>query len=66
MLFAVVTAMFALFIVDMVRYNQKQVKPVKVKSEWIISPYDEMFQEIGEKYGIDWLLLSAIAYASGA
>lgn len=63
MLFAVVTAMFALFIVDMVRYNQKQVKPVKVKSEWIISPYDEMFQEIGEKYGIDWLLLSAIAYA---
>ena len=31
--------------------------------EYLISPYDKMFQEVGAIYGIDWLLLSAIARA---
>jgi membrane-bound lytic murein transglycosylase F len=30
---------------------------------YLISPYDKMFQEVGAIYGIDWLLLSAIARA---
>ena len=28
---------------------------------YAISPYDKIFQDVGEKYGIDWRLLSAIA-----
>lgn len=40
---------------------------VSAKSEpiedYLISPYDKMFQEIGAMYGVDWLLLSAIARA---
>ena len=31
--------------------------------EYLISQYDKMFQEVGAEYGIDWLLLSAIARA---
>lgn len=30
---------------------------------WIISPYDKLFKEVGEQYGVDWILLSAIASA---
>lgn len=29
----------------------------------LISQYDKMFQEVGEQYDVDWLLLSAIARA---
>lgn len=31
--------------------------------EYLISPYDKMLQEVGAIYGVDWLLLSAIARA---
>ena len=29
----------------------------------LISPYDKMLRVVGKKYGVDWLLLSAIANA---
>ena len=59
-LFAVVAMILALFTVDIVRYEQKQASLPK-SPEWIISPYDAMLQEMGDRYGVDWLLLSAIA-----
>ena len=41
--------------------------PVAVVEEpvakYVISPYDELLQLVGEEYGIDWILLSAIASA---
>ena len=40
----------------------KQVEESEVVEEqYLISQYDKMFQEVGDRYGIDWLLLSAIA-----
>lgn len=60
-LFAVVGAATALFSVDIVRYSQRVFPQNSLEPEWIISPYDEMFQTIEAIYGIDWLLLSAIA-----
>ncbi len=47
------------------KFSQR-VAPVKAVVEveqYLISPYDKMFQSVGEEYGIDWLLLSAIARA---
>lgn len=60
-LFAVVGVAIALFSVDIVRYSQRVFPQNSLEPEWIISPYDEMFQTIEAIYGIDWLLLSAIA-----
>ena len=59
-LFVMVAMVLALFTVDIVRYEQKQVAQSN-GPEWFISPFDDMLMEMGEKYGIDWLLLSAIA-----
>lgn len=63
LLFAVVTAVLALLAVDMVRYSQEHISVHQTKPDWKISPYDSMFREMGDRYGIDWLLLSAIASA---
>lgn len=47
--------------------SQRVIKPVKEvnveEKQHLISPYDKIFQDVGEEYGIDWLLLSAIARA---
>ena len=59
-LFAIVAMVLAIFAVDVVRYEQKQVE-YSADQEWIISPFDELFQEMGGRYGLDWLFLSAIA-----
>ncbi len=32
------------------------------RGEYLISPYDRIFQRIGAEYGIDWRLLSALGY----
>lgn len=62
LLFVVVGSVASLFAVDFARcawsHNEQ---PASESEKWIISPYDRMFQEMGERYGIDWLLLSAIA-----
>lgn len=36
--------------------------PGQPRSRWIISPYDQILREEGACLGIDWRLLSAIAY----
>jgi membrane-bound lytic murein transglycosylase F len=44
--------------------RKKSSKATVVEEEsYIISRYDKLFQEIGGEYGVDWLLLSAIARA---
>lgn len=47
------------------RSSQRVVEPVEevVEEQYLISPYDKIFQDVGEEYGVDWLLLSAIARA---
>ena len=47
------------------RTSQRVVEPVEevVEEQYLISPYDKIFQDVGEEYGVDWLLLSAIARA---
>lgn len=47
-------------------FSQQVVTPVEEvveEEQYLISPYDKMFQEIGDRYSVDWLLLSAIARA---
>ena len=48
--------------------SQRSIAPISIeiveeKKQYLISQYDEMFQKIGEEFGVDWLLLSAIANA---
>ena len=40
---------------------EEVVEVVAEVEQYLISPYDKLFQEIGAKYGLDWLFLSAIA-----
>ena len=47
-------------------FSQHAAAPVEEvvdEEQYLISPYDKMFQEIGDRYSVDWLLLSAIARA---
>ena len=47
-------------------FSQQVVTPVEEvveEEQYLISPYDKIFQEIGDRYSVDWLLLSAIARA---
>jgi len=55
-------------VVTVTRSSQQVVEPVEEVVEevveveqYLISPYDKIFQEIGAKYGLDRLFLSAIA-----
>lgn len=43
--------------------NDKTYAVEETVEEYLISHYDKMFQEVGAIYGVDWLLLSAIARA---
>lgn len=47
------------------RSSQQVVEHVEevAEEQYIISPYDKIFQDVGKEYGVDWLLLSAIARA---
>ncbi len=53
------------FVIVATKISQQAVRPVEkaIEKQYLISPYDELFQSVGEKYSIDWLLLSAIARA---
>lgn len=48
------------------KFSQQVAKSVAqevVEEQYLISSYDKMFQRVGAEYGVDWLLLSAIARA---
>lgn len=64
LLFVALGTVLSLFVVDAVGYCEKHPEVFERKVEaWLISPYDQMFKEVGEQCGVDWLLLSAIASA---
>ena len=64
MLFVFVGTFSSIAITDI---SKKRAIPIptqqreEVLTSYTISPYDKIFQEVGKKYGIDWLLLVAIA-----
>lgn len=64
LLFVVATTPIVIIVTQL---SQRVIKPVKEvnveEKQHLISPYDKIFQDVGEEYGIDWLLLSAIARA---
>ena len=48
------------------KFSQQEAKSVVqrvVEEQYLISSYDKMLQRVGAEYGVDWLLLSAIARA---
>lgn len=62
LLFAVVALIVALVVADEVSLDEERLARLNPKAEeWVISPYDAMFKEVGEEFEVDWLLLSAIA-----
>lgn len=53
-------------VIASVQLSQTRVEPIMEIVESVphlISPYDKMLRVVGKKYGVDWLLLSAIANA---
>ena len=53
-------------VIALVQLSQTRVEPIMEIVESVphlISPYDKMLRVVGKKYGVDWLLLSAIANA---
>ena len=64
LLFATVGALLSLFAVDIVNYAEKHIEANENEAEsWILSPFDDMFKEVGAQCDVDWVLLSAIASA---
>ena len=65
MLFVVIATVLSVVATNWVIYRTSPQESVDVSEveQYLISPYDKMFQSVGEEYGIDWLLLSAIARA---
>ena len=64
LLFATVGALLSLFAVDIVNYSEERLKLRETEAEkWILSPFDNMFKEVGAQCDVDWVLLSAIASA---
>lgn len=66
LLFIVVSGVVSIVSIAAALRNRPEIVTQEDTSEvesYIISPYDKMFQEVGSIYGVDWLLLSAIARA---
>ena len=53
--------------ITLANISKEQTMPLRKAEEaapsYLISSYDAVFQTVGKKYGIDWLLLAAIARA---
>ena len=65
LLFVLVVTIVALVVLNNECHRRTNEKAVTIEVDITpqISQYDTMFKRIGESYGIDWLLLSAIARA---
>lgn len=66
LLFVAVASSVTLVALDYsVSHRGDIVKTVEEVAEdrFLISPYDDMLQRVGAEYGVDWVLLSAIARA---
>ena len=46
-------------------FNVVEPEPEQLlaEGEYIISPYDQIFRRVCRRHGVDWLLMSAIAYS---
>ena len=65
LLFVAVATVLSVVATNRVIHSAPQQARIEVAEEeqYLISPYDKMLQEIGDRYSVDWLLLSAIARA---
>ena len=67
LLFVVTAGVLSVMATLLVSQPNREVWVTEVQSEaqepYLISQYDKLFQEVGGEYGVDWLLLSAIARA---
>ena len=63
LLFVAVGSFVALSAVDVVECGEEQMALLEVEEKPILSPYDDMFKEVGVQCDVDWVLLSAIASA---
>ncbi len=58
---AIATALSVVATSEVSHRAVKQEESEAVEEQYLISQYDKIFQEVGARYGVDWLLLSAIA-----
>lgn len=59
---AVTTAISLLLTIFTVRVEwQQELEELVEQESYIISPFDQLFREVGEEFNVDWCLLSAIA-----
>ena len=65
LLFVVMSGAVSIVSIDLPQRGYKERASVadEAVEVYLISRYDQMFQEVGTIYGVDWLLLSAIARA---
>ena len=65
LLFVVMSGAVSIVSIDLSQRGYKERASVadEAVEVYLISRYDQMFQEVGAIYGVDWLLLSAIARA---
>ena len=65
LLFVVMSGAVSIVSTDLSQRGYKERASVadEAVEVYLISQYDQMFQEVGAIYGVDWLLLSAIARA---
>lgn len=69
LLFVAVTVAVSIVTVDRVSKDEERIARFTVQPEVepvvedIISCYDQIFREVGAEYGVDWILLAAIASA---
>lgn len=65
LLFVVMSGAVSIVSTDLSQRGHKERASVadEAVEVYLISQYDQMFQEVGAIYGVDWLLLSAIARA---
>lgn len=61
LLFVVFGSFASLFAVAIVDCGEEQMALLEVEEKPILSPYDDMFKEVGAQCDVDWVLLSAIA-----
>ena len=63
LLFIVATSLCTLAATDLAILHRKIISTSDKSDSYLISKYDNIFQKVGERYGLDWLFLSAIAYS---
>ena len=63
LLFVVAASALSLYLLCMksIKDESAQSSAIQIQESYLISSYDAIFQEVGAAWGVDWLLLAAIA-----